>query len=85
MLSVVIPVYNERDTLATVLAAVAGALPGIPKEIVVVRKARPIDDNKKSRWPWNEDQVEIVAKVNDADKSIPRLVNEITPMKKLTS
>lgn len=36
MLSVVIPVYNERDTLATVLAAVAGALPGIQKQIIVV-------------------------------------------------
>jgi hypothetical protein len=35
-LSVVIPVYNERHTLAAVLAAVGRALPGVPKDIIVV-------------------------------------------------
>ena len=35
-LSIVIPVYNERATLAPVLALVSGALPGVEKEIVVV-------------------------------------------------
>jgi len=35
-LSVVIPVYNERHTLATVLAAVGAALPGVAKDIIVV-------------------------------------------------
>jgi glycosyltransferase involved in cell wall biosynthesis len=35
-LSVVIPVYNERDTLGSILAAVGRALPGVPKDIVVV-------------------------------------------------
>jgi len=36
LLSVIIPVYNERQTLGTVLATVARALPGVSKEIVVV-------------------------------------------------
>jgi glycosyltransferase involved in cell wall biosynthesis len=36
LLSVVIPVYNERSTLASVLAAVSRALPGVRKEIIVV-------------------------------------------------
>jgi glycosyltransferase involved in cell wall biosynthesis len=36
LLSVIVPVYNERHTLGTILAAVAGALPGVSKEIVVV-------------------------------------------------
>jgi glycosyltransferase involved in cell wall biosynthesis len=36
MLSVVIPAYNEVNTIAGVLAAVAAALPGVPKEIVIV-------------------------------------------------
>ncbi len=35
-LSVVIPVYNERATLASILALVSGALPGVSKEIIVV-------------------------------------------------
>src|SRR3984957_14009075 len=35
-LSVVIPVYNERHTLGMVLAAVGRALPGVPKDIIVV-------------------------------------------------
>jgi glycosyltransferase involved in cell wall biosynthesis len=35
-LSVIIPVYNERATLGHVLAAVSGALPGVPKSIIVV-------------------------------------------------
>src|ERR1700680_2385925 len=35
LLSVVIPVYNERHTLGQVLAAVARALPGVRKNIVV--------------------------------------------------
>lgn len=35
-LSIVIPVYNERATLARVLAAVASALPHVDKEIVIV-------------------------------------------------
>jgi glycosyltransferase involved in cell wall biosynthesis len=36
LLSVVIPVYNERRTLGTVIAAVARALPGVGKEVIVV-------------------------------------------------
>jgi glycosyltransferase involved in cell wall biosynthesis len=36
MLSVVIPAYNEVKTIASVLAAVGAALPGIQKEIIVV-------------------------------------------------
>jgi glycosyltransferase involved in cell wall biosynthesis len=36
LLSIVIPVYNERQTLGTVLAVVSRALPGVRKEIVVV-------------------------------------------------
>jgi glycosyltransferase involved in cell wall biosynthesis len=36
MLSVVVPAYNERNTLATVLAAISDALPDVPKEIIVV-------------------------------------------------
>ena len=36
MLSIIIPVYNERHTLAAVLAAVGRALPGVPKDIIVV-------------------------------------------------
>src|SRR5262249_46152168 len=35
-LSVIIPVYNERATLPTVLVRVIQALPSVPKEIVVV-------------------------------------------------
>jgi glycosyltransferase involved in cell wall biosynthesis len=35
-LSIVIPVFNERETLGRVLVAVATALPGVGKEIVVV-------------------------------------------------
>ena len=35
-LSVLIPVYNERMTLARVIAAVCAALPGVDKEIVIV-------------------------------------------------
>ncbi len=36
LLSVIIPVYNERQTLGTVLATVARALPDVSKEIVIV-------------------------------------------------
>ena len=36
MLSIVIPAYNEVKTIAGVLAAVASALPGVAKEIIVV-------------------------------------------------
>jgi len=36
LLSVIIPVYNERQTLGTVLATVARALPNVNKEIIVV-------------------------------------------------
>lgn len=36
MLSVIIPVFNERATLPKVLAAVTNALPAIAKEIIVV-------------------------------------------------
>jgi glycosyltransferase involved in cell wall biosynthesis len=35
-LSVLIPVYNERNTIAQVVATVASALPGVTKEIVIV-------------------------------------------------
>lgn len=35
-LSVVIPVYNERATLAAILALVGEALPGVDKDIIVV-------------------------------------------------
>jgi glycosyltransferase involved in cell wall biosynthesis len=36
LLSVIVPVYNERRTLGAVLAAVARALPEVSKEIVIV-------------------------------------------------
>jgi glycosyltransferase involved in cell wall biosynthesis len=36
LLSVIIPVYNERRTLGTVLALLGRALPGVTKEIIVV-------------------------------------------------
>ena len=36
LLSVIVPVYNERDTLGTVLAVVARNLPDVSKEIIVV-------------------------------------------------
>ena len=36
LLSVLIPVYNERKTLATVLETVCGVLPGVDKELIVV-------------------------------------------------
>jgi glycosyltransferase involved in cell wall biosynthesis len=36
MLTVVVPAFNERSTIEAVLAAVANALPGVEKEIVVV-------------------------------------------------
>jgi glycosyltransferase involved in cell wall biosynthesis len=36
MLSVIIPVYNERHTLATIVVLVARALPNVSKEIVIV-------------------------------------------------
>jgi len=36
LLSVIVPVYNERRTLGTILAAVARSLPNVSKEIVVV-------------------------------------------------
>ena len=36
LLSVIIPVYNERHTLGAILAAVSRALPGTRKEIIVV-------------------------------------------------
>jgi glycosyltransferase involved in cell wall biosynthesis len=36
LLSVVIPVYNERHTLGTILAVVARTLPDVSKEIIVV-------------------------------------------------
>jgi glycosyltransferase involved in cell wall biosynthesis len=35
-LSVIIPVYNERDTLGQVLVAVSRALPGVAKHITVI-------------------------------------------------
>jgi glycosyltransferase involved in cell wall biosynthesis len=36
LLSVIIPVYNERHTLGTVLTAVAQTLPNVSKEVVIV-------------------------------------------------
>jgi glycosyltransferase involved in cell wall biosynthesis len=36
LLSIVIPVYNERQTLGTILAIAARALPAVRKEIIVV-------------------------------------------------
>jgi glycosyltransferase involved in cell wall biosynthesis len=36
LLSIVIPVYNERHTLGCILAAAGRALPGVRKEIIVV-------------------------------------------------
>jgi glycosyltransferase involved in cell wall biosynthesis len=35
-LSVIIPVYNERQSIATIVAKVASALPDISKEIIVI-------------------------------------------------
>jgi glycosyltransferase involved in cell wall biosynthesis len=36
LLSVLIPVYNERKTLATLIEIVCAALPGVDKELIVV-------------------------------------------------
>jgi len=36
LLSVVMPVYNERSTLGMILTRVAGCLPGVGKEIIIV-------------------------------------------------
>ena len=36
VLSVIVPVYNERDTLGTALVLVARALPNVTKEIIIV-------------------------------------------------
>lgn len=36
ILSIVIPVYNEASTVARVLSQVAGALPEVPKQIIIV-------------------------------------------------
>src|SRR5215472_3965188 len=36
LLSVIIPAYNERHTLGTILVAVARALPNVSKEIIIV-------------------------------------------------
>jgi glycosyltransferase involved in cell wall biosynthesis len=36
LLSVLIPVYNERKTLATLIEIVCGVLPGVDKELIVV-------------------------------------------------
>jgi len=36
LLSVVMPVYNERHTLGAILTLVAGCLPGVGKEIIIV-------------------------------------------------
>ena len=36
LLSIIIPVYNERHTLATVLGVVARTLPNVSKEVIVV-------------------------------------------------
>ncbi len=36
LLSVIVPVYNERHTLGTILGIVARALPNVAKEIIVV-------------------------------------------------
>jgi glycosyltransferase involved in cell wall biosynthesis len=36
LLSVLVPVYNERDTLGVLLATVCGALPNVDKELIVV-------------------------------------------------
>jgi glycosyltransferase involved in cell wall biosynthesis len=36
LLSVIIPVYNERPTLGTILVAVAQTLPNVSKEVVIV-------------------------------------------------
>ena len=36
LLSVIIPVYNERHTLGTILVVAARALPNVSKEIVIV-------------------------------------------------
>jgi glycosyltransferase involved in cell wall biosynthesis len=35
-LSVIIPVYNERQSIATIIAEVASTLPDVSKEIIVV-------------------------------------------------
>jgi glycosyltransferase involved in cell wall biosynthesis len=36
LLSVIIPVYNERATIPTILVNVARALPNVRKEIIIV-------------------------------------------------
>ena len=36
LLSIVIPVYNERHTLGTILGVIARTLPNVSKEIIVV-------------------------------------------------
>lgn len=36
LLSIIIPVYNERHTLGTILGVVARTLPNVSKEVIVV-------------------------------------------------
>ena len=49
LLSVVIPVYNERHTLGSVLAAISRALPGVCKEIIVVDD---FSNDGTREWLW---------------------------------
>lgn len=51
-LSVVIPVYNERLTIAQILALVTAALPGVTKEIVIVD-----DCSKDGTRDWLRDNL----------------------------
>ena len=56
MLSIIIPVYNERRTLAKVLVLVAQALAHVSKEIIVVDDGsndgtRGMDAIQLSEWP----------------------------------
>jgi glycosyltransferase involved in cell wall biosynthesis len=47
LLSIIVPVYNERHTLGSVLAIVAQSLPNVSKEIIVVD-----DDSKDGTRDW---------------------------------
>ncbi len=58
-LSVVIPAYNERQTIAACLARVAAALPDVPKEIIVVD-----DCSRDGTRAWLENNVRDLAAEN---------------------
>jgi cellulose synthase/poly-beta-1,6-N-acetylglucosamine synthase-like glycosyltransferase len=50
LLSIIIPVYNERHTLGTILITVARALPNVSKEIVIVDDCSKDGTRESASW-----------------------------------